>query len=115
MEKYYDPNFWAKLLGMFTFYDVVMGCGSIYEDENGEILVILPSDEKKLVCGCRGASHFNLDKTTNTLVPVDHDSVEKFIPKKSIANRFQSTMSTNFWDDFYKQYPYKKPVRILNV
>jgi hypothetical protein len=113
MEIYDDPNFWAKLLGMFTFYDIVMGCGSIYEDENGEVRVSFPSSDK-LDCGCRSMAHFTLDKITNKLVSVDHKS-DNFVPKKSISNRFHSTMSTNFWDDFYEKYPYKKPVRIVYV
>lgn len=114
MEKYYTPNFWANLLGMLTFYDVVMGCGSIWENENGEMLVILPSTKKTLACGCPGAEHFILDKTTDSLQPIDHASMDNFIPKTSIANRFQSTFSTNFWDDFYEKFPYKKPIKIIN-
>jgi hypothetical protein len=115
MEKYYNPQYWADLLGMLTFYDVVMGCGSIYEDATGEILVILPSDNNKLQCGCLGAAHFRLDKKNDKLIPDDHSFSEKFIAKKSIANSFQSTISTPFWADFFEKYPYKKPIRISNV
>lgn len=114
MEKYYKHTFWADLLGMFTFYDVVMGCGSIWENDQGDILVILPSTKKTLACGCPGAEHFVLDKNTDTLQAIDHSSMEAFIPKQSISNRFQSTFSTNFWDDFYEKFPYKKPIRINN-
>lgn len=114
--NYNDHQFWGKILGMHTFHKICLGEGCIFLDEEDNLFISIPTSKKRLPCGCHGATHFKLDKTTNKISELTEIEEEHFhdLKIKKILN-FQSSFKTNFWDKYYIDNPWDKPIKISSI
>lgn len=90
-----------------------MGSGALLT-KGKEIILILPSSDHRLSCGCMGQEAFKFrDKDGNFIYEkVDEKYYSDF---DHHMMPFQSKDWDNFWNNFYEKYPSKKPILINNA
>lgn len=108
MNAYENVKFWQKVLGEHLTHKIIMGCGSIFEDHQGNILVSVPSFYKKLDCGCPGQDSFKLEN--DQLVKIDHNHSNNIAIKRIIKLNYKDSD----WANYYLNCPWEKPRSIMN-